>query len=150
MKGLSFLSGNEWFVVDVTLVQKVIHNMTYTPIPAAPVAVAGIANMKGGIITLLSLSELLGYERNPSAVSAVVFKSLTKGNNQMGLLIEKPEDLITINEDEMIMLEAPFILGLVESKEKLYRILDVDSIINRYKEASDTIAQGGDENEEKN
>jgi len=150
MKGLSVLSGGEWFVVDVTLVQKVIHNMAFTPIPAAPAAVVGIANMKGGIITLLSLSELLGYGRNPLAVSAVIFKSVTKGNDQMGLLIEKPEDLIVINEDEIIMLEIPFISGLVKSKEKLYRIIDVDAIINRYKESSDTIAQGGDENEEKN
>ena len=135
MRCLSFYAGGEFFAVDVTLVQKVVRNMTFTPIPAAPPAVAGIANIKGGIVTLLSLTELLGRERGKRAATAVVFKSLTNENDQMGLLVDQPGDLIDI--EESVILPPPLpeegeekfcVSGIAETDGKLYRIINIDSI----------------------
>ena len=107
MRGLSFIVDNELFVVDITLVQKVARRMTVTPIQTAPDAVIGIANMKGSVITLLSLFELLGRkerrgkDRNAETVNAVIFKSLSSREDQMGLIIDKPGGLIDIDEDSI-------------------------------------------------
>ena len=112
MRGLSFIVDNELFVVDITLVQKVARRMTVTPIQTAPDAVIGIANMKGSVITLISLFELLGRRerrgkgRNAETVNAVIFKSLSSREDQMGLIIDKPGGLIDIDED-MIRPPAP-------------------------------------------
>ena len=159
MQGLSLLTDGELFAVDVTLVRKVVRNMAFTPVPAAPEAVAGIANLKGGIVTLLNLDELLGRNRGAQAVHAVIFKPFTNGNDQMGLLIDSPGDLITINETKIISPNIsaeeynPLISGLTEVDGKLYRIIDVDSIVNRFKDGgrkpTNTIIQGGTENDEK-
>ena len=101
MRGLSFYDDGEYYAVDVTLVQKVVRNITYTPVPAAPGAVAGIANLKGGIVTLFSLADLLKRKFTGNANDAVIFKPLTDGNDQLGLLINKPGDIIDINEEEI-------------------------------------------------
>ena len=137
MEGLGILAEGEHFAVDVTLVQKVVRNIEYTPLPAAPGAVAGIANIKGGIVTLLSLSELLGRGRNANAAHAVVFKPMTNGNDQMGLLIDKPDKLISIIESDIV---APnkseddegifFISGLAEIGERLYKIINIGLLLN--------------------
>ena len=139
MNGLSLLVDGTLFAVDVTSVQKVVRNMAYTPVPAAQDAVVGIANLKGGIVTLLSLAELLGRCRSDYAVHAVIFKSFANENGQMGLLIDSTGNLITINDDDIIppYLTAEeedhsFISGLAELDGRLYRIIDVDSIINRF------------------
>ena len=140
MRGLSFFAGGELFAVDVTLVEKVIRNIPFTKIPAAPEAVLGIASIKGGIVTILSLTELLGRKKGPKASNAVIFKPFTNGNDQMGLLIEKPGGLIDIDDNEI--LPPPFlayegnkhcISSMAEVDGVLYRIINIDSIINRYK-----------------
>ena len=140
MEGLSLFADGELFAVDVTLVEKVVRNITYTPIHAAPETVAGIANMKGGIVTLLSLSELLGRGRSAEAVNAVVFKPFTSGNDQMGLLVNQPDELITIDDDMIVPPhlsgndeEESFISGLAEVGERLYRIIDVDLIMKQFR-----------------
>jgi purine-binding chemotaxis protein CheW len=157
------LTDGELFVVDVTLVQKVVGNIEFTPIPAAPPAVAGIANLKGGIITLISLAELLGRKRGEQAVNAVVFKSSEISGDQMGLLVDKPGDLVDIDDDGILppplaeKVEERFcISGMAEAEGMLYRIIDVDEIANRFKGGGEptpdtgTITQGGVNDEGKN
>ena len=139
MEGLGIFADGELYAVDVTLVEKVVRNIAFTPVPAAPGAVAGIANMKGGIVTLLSLSELLGRKRSDKAVHAVVFKALTSGNDQMGLLIDQPDDLISIDDDDITPphlsgsgSEVFFVTGLAEINDRLLRIIDLDLINRQY------------------
>ena len=145
MRGLSFLADGELYMVDVTLVQKVVGNMAATPVPAAPDAVVGIANLKGRIVTVLSLAALLGRARSggaraTEAVSAVVLKPFADGGDQMGLLIDKPGDLITVSESKILpppataeAKEKRCVSGVTEWEGKLYRIIDVDSIISRFR-----------------
>jgi chemotaxis signal transduction protein len=134
------LSDGDLYIVDVTLVQKVVRNIEYTPIPASPHAVAGIANLKGGIITVLSLAELLGRKRGEQAVNAVVFKSSEISGDQMGLLVDKPGELVDISDDGILppplaeKEEEKFcISGIAEAEGVLYRIIDIDEIANRFR-----------------
>jgi purine-binding chemotaxis protein CheW len=144
MRGLSFIVDGELFVVDVTLVRKVARRMTVTSIFTAPDAVVGIANMKGSVVTLLSLFELLGRkqsgkDRIAKTVDAVIFKSFSHSEDQMGLIIDKPGGLIDIDENS-IRPPAPAtgaeenlcISGLADIDDRLYRIISIDAISRRF------------------
>jgi purine-binding chemotaxis protein CheW len=140
MRGLSFLVDGELFAVDATLVMKVISNVKVTSIPAAPDAVVGLLNLKGMVVTILNLAALLGrrWDRGDAdSVKAVIFKPLESGGDQMGLCIDVPGDLIEIDKSKMLPLplesrkhQERTISGLAETEGKLYRIIDVASIIN--------------------
>ena len=172
MRGLSFIADGEFFTADVNLVQKVARNLTVTPVLTAPESVVGIANIKGRVVTILSLAALLArntgqdkqekiekIEKKVHTVNAIIFKPFTDGDDQMGLLIEKPGDLIDISDDKIMPLsvkpsagngaEAQFCLsGMTEVGGELYRIVNIDSIINRFKyggeyHADKTILTGG-------
>ena len=167
MRCLSFFTDNEHFAVDVTLVQKVARKMTVTPVPTAPSEVVGIANIKGRVVTILSLSQMLGRKKKRAtepvvdAVDAVVFKSISGGDNQIGLVIDKPGNLIEI-DDSTISLpslttgaeESFYISGIAEVDNRFYRIISIDSINERYKytgeKAANATLSGGDENYEQN
>jgi len=148
MRGLSFFANDELYLVDVTLVQKVTRNMAVTPVPAGPAAVVGIANLKGRIVTILSLAVLLGRAQSNTgpdnqAISAVVFKPFAHSQDQMGLLIDKPGDLITAHEGDILpppgingTQAACYISGITETGGKLYRIIDIDAIMNRFREGN--------------
>ena len=165
MKGLSFFVDNELFAVDINRVQKVARKMAVTHVPASPDAVVGIVNVKGRVITIFCLNELLGrkgkYGRTPvtGTVNAVIFKSISGDEDQMGLSIDKSGELIEIDDDTICLpalatgAEENFcILGIAELNDRLYRIIDIDSIINRYKnngeKTAENISSGGIDNEE--
>ena len=155
MRGLSFLADGELYMVDVTLVQKVARNVAATPVPAAPGAVVGIANMKGKIVTILGLSALLGRAQSgrapaAEAVNAVVFKPLADSDDQVGLLIDKPGDLMTVSESAVLPPPVTAradaydcVSGVVEAEGALYRIIDIHSIIDRFKGKNPTNLREG-------
>ena len=146
MRGLSFVVDGELFVVDITLVQKVARKMTVSPVRTAPDAVVGIANLKGSVITLPSLYILLGrkerrvQDRIAEIVNAVIFKSHSGSEDQMGLIIDETGGLVDISE-EIIRPptlatgaeESVCISGIADVDSKLYRIISVDSIIRRFR-----------------
>jgi len=139
LRGLSFFDRDEFYTVDVTLVQKVVRNIAYTRVPAAPGVVVGIANLKGGVVTLLSLANLLGCDSNKNAADAIVFKPLTDGNDQMGLLIDKPGQLIDINDSEILPPPGTThdadnfcVSGMIEYDGIICRIINIESIIDRF------------------
>jgi len=151
MRCLSFFTGKEFYAVDVTLVQQVARKMVVTPVPTAPDAVVGITNLKGRVITLLSLCELFGHKEKPAgeplggAVDAVVFKSFSGGDDQIGLVIDRPGNLIDIDDNAIHS-------GIAEVGNRFYRIISIDSIIERYiytgEKAANTMLNGGNENDE--
>jgi len=156
MRGFCFLVNNEYFIVDVDLVQKVMTKMSVTPVPSSPDEVIGISNLKGRVITIFNLYRLLGQterrsmEYSYTAVKAVIFKPIFANDDQIGLLINKPGSLIDIDDNtirsssmEQGADENFCISGIAEVNNKLYRIINIESIINKYK------LNGGIENVEK-
>ncbi|MCL2665154.1 MAG: chemotaxis protein CheW [Defluviitaleaceae bacterium] len=167
MRCLSFYADNESFAVDVTLVQKVARRMVVTPVTTTHDAVVGIANLQGRVITLLSLSDLLGRKKKhdeknfTDAVDAVVFKSFSGGNNQIGLVIDRPGNLIDIDDSSINLPslttgadESYCISGIAETENRFYRIISIGSIMEKYRHAGEktanTMSIGGKENDGQN
>ncbi len=149
---LFFYADGERYAAEAALVQKITRNMEISPVPTAPAAVAGIANLKGKVITLLCLASLLkrrgasGYDSNTA--NAVVFKPFAGEDDQMGLIIERPGDLIEIDDAAIVPPPlaqgedaALYISGVAEVNGALYRILDIKSILDRFKNGGEP--QGG-------
>jgi len=142
VKGLSFFVGGELYAVDVTLVQKVARMLAITPVPSAPLETVGIANLKGKVVTVLSLSKLLDSDKPCDAMhytNTIIFKHSSSNEDQMGLAVEKPGNLIDI--DDSAIRSPPVtvgteenhcISGLTEIGDDLYRIIDIEAILRRY------------------
>jgi len=161
MRGLSFTAGGELYAVDVTLVQNFARRLSITPVPSAPAEIAGIANLKGKVITVLNLNRLLG-SNDPNEIkrniNTIVFKSGSDTENQMGLAIEKPGNLIYADDDAIrsppLAADAEenhHISGIIEIDDMFYRIIDIESISKKFIHSSDPISgntsYGGNDNE---
>jgi len=165
MRYLSFLMDDDNFAVDVSLVREYTRKMTVTPVPTAPDSVVGIANLKGRVITVLSLYDLLGRRESggeeciADTINVLVFKPFSSGEDQMGLKIDKPLGLIDIDAADIrhrsLMTETKdsfCISGIAEIEDCLYRIIDFDSIVKVYKNDGEESAysdeNGGTEDEQ--
>lgn len=152
MRVLSFFAHGEYFAVDVSLVRQVARNMTFSPVPAAPEEVVGITNIKGRVVTVLSLASLLGRGALTAAelsgtVCAIILKPVS-GGDIMGIYIDKPGEIIDINDDAILPStltigeeEKRCISGMAEVEGRLYRILNIEAITNMF--INDAVNTGG-------
>lgn len=62
----TFHVGKYLFGVDVSLVQEVVRLQGMTPVPLAPLEIAGLINLRGEVLTAIDLRTRLGMERNDS------------------------------------------------------------------------------------
>lgn len=146
MRLLSFQSDDKLFAVDVASVSKFARKITLTPVPAAHSAVAGISNLKGKVITILNLDVLQNADGCNSeqlaakTVNAVVFRQAADSTDQMALLIDKPGDLVEVEEEAVLPppvadeeKNAFFVSGAAEIGGRLYTIIDADAIMTHFK-----------------
>ncbi len=142
MKALSFYAGGECFAADVSAVSKVARDLGLTPVPAAPEGVAGLAGLKGKVVTMLDLAVLRGAKpstvRPGDKVNAVVFKGTQAAPDAMGFIIERPGELIEIDPEALarprLERDLEFIAGHYEENGTFYSVIDINSIIGRFKE----------------
>ncbi len=150
IKVLSFYIGGECFAADVTGVRRLARRLEVTPVPAAPPEVAGIAGMRGKVVTLLRYSSgAHGAPAELQAANAILFK--TGGESEeLGLIVDRPGDLVEIDEATLTpppsctkAADALPVSRVSEADGVLYRVIDIDSIINRFRKGP----QGGALNE---
>jgi len=62
---VTFLSGNEVFAVDMAPVQEIIRVPEVVRVPLSPIALNGLANLRGRVLPIISLRCLFGFPEQP-------------------------------------------------------------------------------------
>lgn len=57
----TFRLGDEWFGIDVLSVQEVMNPLPITRVPIAPLYICGLINVRGIIVSVISLKQRLGF-----------------------------------------------------------------------------------------
>lgn len=144
MKVISFFAGGECFAADASTVSKVARNIALTPLPAAPDEIAGIAGIKGKVVTLFDLDALRGTKAAPfqpgHKVSAVMFRPTADAPDEMGVVIDKPGEMLELDPERLAKprheREGAFIVGHYDINGTLYSIIDTNRFISRFKDSA--------------
>lgn len=129
-----------------------VRGIEVTAVPGALPEVMGIANIKGKVITLLDMEALRkpppSLGQRPRKVNAVVLKGEP---DQMGLTVDRPGDLIEIEENKILPLPVEetekglSITGIVRFGETDYKIINIEEMISRFGNSNDQDAKSGQE-----
>lgn len=105
-----------------------------TPLPHAPVAVLGVVNLRGRILTLLDPLALLGERCEDMSVNASPnFILALCGDEQLALAVDGPERHLEIYTDEIepaASVEASVARGTFQDKQATVIILDVNQLFD--------------------
>lgn len=82
--------GSERFALPVSAVREVVAGSPVTPLPGAPAAVRGLANVHGVLVTVVSAPLLLGLSSGPPCEWLIV---LTMHGSRVGIEVDEVEDL---------------------------------------------------------
>lgn len=136
----TFFIGEQFYGIPVGDVQEVLQSQPLTRAPLAPVAVAGLMNLRGQIVTAVDVRRVL---RSQAAAQTDDKMNLVirHENTEISLLVDDIGDVVTVDESRV---ERPpetlqgmareFIRGISALEGKLllvdvHRMLDDDSCI---------------------
>lgn len=84
-----FRLGNDYFCISVLDIQEVIKPQNVTPIPLANDFVRGLINLRGQIVTSISLKTMFKMEEDPTS-------------DHMNVIVRKDETLAALVVDEIL------------------------------------------------
>jgi purine-binding chemotaxis protein CheW len=130
-----FRVAKEFYAISVLDVQEVIRPQPITTIPLAPDYIRGLINLRGQIVTVISLKVLFGLPEN-------------EGQDKMNIIVSSGEFLYSLEVDEIMDVidvdlsnyeDTPttlsskvstYIKGVFKLEERLQILLDLSKILD--------------------
>jgi purine-binding chemotaxis protein CheW len=132
-----FKVGTGFYAISVLDVQEVIKPQLVTKVPSSPAYIQGLINLRGQIVTAISLKSLFGlenaYEKNEDYMNIIV----KSGESLYALVVDEILDVIDVDEktfestpdtiDEKLRL---LISGVYKLDANLLMLLDLEKTLN--------------------
>jgi purine-binding chemotaxis protein CheW len=131
----SFFVDGIFFGVEVAKVQEVISGPEITPVPMSHLAVRGLINLRGQIVTVIDLRRCLELAERPTGqlpVNLIVYTD----DGCVSLLVDQVGDVLSVDEDQFEYPPATLqgrsrdlIRGAYKLEGKLMLVLDTDKVV---------------------
>ncbi|MEC4816073.1 MAG: chemotaxis protein CheW [Scytonema sp. PMC 1069.18] len=138
VKPLAVISwGNEYFGFNLEVVREFTSIYNLTPIPCCPKHIVGNMNLRGEIITLVDIRNVLNLPTTPVRVGSKVVV-IEVENIIAGFPVDKVLEVINLNQDEMMPLTSSvssksmqYFLGMAPFEAGRLCVLDLQKILNK-------------------
>jgi purine-binding chemotaxis protein CheW len=122
--------------LDAAGIQEVIRLGPLTPVRHAPAAVAGIANLRGKIVTVLDLGLRLGLSKAVPAGDSRIF-IMEDDNEFIGLLVDRVDEVVETDPKQLqpppaniSSGQARFLKGICRAGGRVISLLDTAAILS--------------------
>lgn len=136
MQVLSIFLDGQSFGVPIANIQDVLKGLALTTVPMAPPRIAGIANLRGRIVTAVDLHQRLCGQRRGQGQDLMNVVTESRGE-LYALLVDQVGDVLTLGPEEVdpppLTLDRawqPLCTGIHKREEELMVILDPDQVIH--------------------
>ena len=139
---VTFRVGDQDFCIDIMMVREIRGWTPATILPHAPPFVPGVINLRGSVVPIVDLSARLGLSPSvPDDRHVIVIAVI--GTQTVGFLVNAVSDIIGINTSEVqptpdVTSETTraFIEGVIVTKERMLRVIDIKTVLPKMHEAS--------------
>lgn len=84
--------------LEVEQIQEVLRNTKVTPVPKTPLAVSGLINLRGQIVTAVDLRTLFGYEKEEDNGDGSVMLIVESDAELHSLVVDAVGDVVEVEE----------------------------------------------------
>jgi purine-binding chemotaxis protein CheW len=129
--------GDEYFGLDLGLVREFTDISNLTPIPCCPNHIVGNMNLRGEIVTLVDIRQVLNLPTPPVSVGSQVVV-VQVDDIVAGLPVERVLEMVELNAADMKPLSGilsdfseQYIRGTAFFQEKMLNVLDLPKIFRQ-------------------
>ncbi len=130
-----FKIGKNTWGIELLLVQEIIKPVPITEVPKAPRGVMGVINLRGEVVPMINLADVMGFEFEKSKKNRVLIVKI--GTRTFGFLIEELLEIAYLKEEDVDHIRetlpdfAPeFIESVADKDGKIVYILNPEDVIN--------------------
>ncbi|MEW6494951.1 MAG: chemotaxis protein CheW [Cyanobacteriota bacterium] len=129
--------GNEYFGLDLDLVREFTDISNLTPIPCCPNHIVGNMNLRGEIVTLVDIRNVLNL---PNSLVSIGAQAVVVQVDDIvaGLPVDRVLEMVSVNATELTPLPPPlskfgeqYLRGIVFFEEKMMRVLDLPKLFTQ-------------------
>ncbi|WP_297228094.1 chemotaxis protein CheW [uncultured Desulfovibrio sp.] len=132
---VTFRIGEEEFGVDILAVQEIIRLVPITPVPRAPVDIAGVINLRGKVIPVVNMRSRFSLPaRDASPQSRIVV--MESEEKIVGFLVDAVSEVLripvtTVEDPPPVVagIGSEYIRGVGKLAERLLILLDLDRLM---------------------
>jgi len=128
--------GGELFTIDLQNVREVFVLESITPVPGMPSGLIGVTNLRGSVVPLLDLRQMIGLTAETPLKYAVVVKH---GNWQVGVLVDTVPEIRTLSKDQFLPAPTgtgdganPFVSTVVKLEDRLRGVLETSVVLSHF------------------
>jgi len=139
---VTFDVANQFFGVAVGVVQEVLLNEQYTPMPLAPDGCGGLFNLRGEVIGTVDLRVPFGLAARAMS-GAIVNVVVLAGGEPVSLLVDRIGLVVDLDDaafepppDTLTGPTRALIVGTYKTEDRLLMVLDVDECVNTTRTAA--------------
>ncbi len=130
-KFLVFLLDDELFAVSAKQVTEVLRPIPVTPLPNSPAWLAGIANLRGEIISVLNISKLCNKKSSAaSAKSKFVILKTKNSGSAIAFPVDRLSEIITLTKEDIQPAEDFCFFGKAVHKTDCVNLLDTEKLFS--------------------
>lgn len=129
MQMILFKINEQSYLISADTVEEIIDTIHITKVPLAPNWVEGLINLRGTILTVVNLAELIQLQRPKEHRNIFIMKN---GEEKKGLLIEEVVEVIDIQPADLQLKEDSefdYYSGIVSFPDKVANVIDVNHLI---------------------
>jgi len=133
---VTFDVADQFFGVPVGVVQEVLLNETYTPMPHAPQGCGGLFNLRGEVIGTVDLRVRLGMAARPLSEAVLNVVVLAAGEpvsllvDRIGLVADLDDEAFEPPPETLTGSNRALIVGTYKTEGRLLLVLDVEECVN--------------------
>jgi purine-binding chemotaxis protein CheW len=135
MKCVTFKLGNQLFAFNILNIKEIVKKYSIKAIPGVSSIIEGMMNLRGEIITVLSLKKRLKIKEKQSEHKDIVIV-IYKGE-KFGLLIDEVLEVVEFEDSEIekgdnsiFKIEEDFVSGLTKINGLPVMILNVEKVLD--------------------
>jgi len=128
--------GGELFTIDLQNVREVFVVESITPVPGMPAGLIGVTNLRGSVVPLLDLRQMIGLAAENALKYAVVIKH---GNWQVGVLVITVPEISKLSKDQFLPAPVgtgdggnPFVSTVVNLEDRLRGVLETSVVLSHF------------------
>ena len=134
-----FRLAKEWYAVDITKTIEVVKVSKIIVIPLAPSFIKGVVNLRGNILPVADLKNILGLGETIETIGKRIV--VVENNNvQIGFLVDEVDEVVDILADKIdpilttiSLRKAEYLSGQTKVGDKILGILKVERFFGDWK-----------------
>ena len=125
-----FTLGEKHYAVNSDQVEEISKMMDSTVVPNAPKHIRGLINLRGNVVALVNLSELLRLKEKECYNNIVI---MNKEDEKIGILVTEVKEVLKIQDEDIEKVSGDGkngVAGIIQLGGNLVNYIDLERIIS--------------------